>query len=323
MQAIAIRSGKLVFEDNLPVPTPNADEVLVRVTQAGICETDLQLVAGYMNFTGILGHEFVGVAQSGKFSGQRVVGEINCNCHRCDRCNAGLGNHCGNRTVLGIFGHDGAFAQTIAVPEKNLHRVPDDVSDDEAVFVEPLAAAFQITDQVKITSDQRLLVLGDGRLAFMCANVLKLTGAPLAVVGKHANKLERFHHLNVKTLTLGTDIQPESFDVVVDCTGSPSGLSLAMQLVRPRGTIVMKTTVAANHNVSLAPIVINEINLIGSRCGPFGQAIAALENGNVKLDSLITHRFSLSDAAAAFESAKQSDAFKVVFEISNSGESNG
>ncbi|QDT08532.1 MDR/zinc-dependent alcohol dehydrogenase-like family protein [Planctomycetes bacterium K23_9] len=323
MQAIAIRSGKLVFEDNVPAPTTKPDEVLVRVTQAGICETDLQLVAGYMDFTGILGHEFVGFAQSGKFSGQRVVGEINCNCRNCDRCKAGLGNHCANRSVVGIFGHDGAFAQTIAVPEKNLHQVHDNVSDDEAVFVEPLAAAFQITDQVKITDDQRLLILGDGRLAFMCAIVLKLTGAPLTVVGKHSGKLDRFNALGAQTVRLGAEVAPESFDVVVDCTGSPSGLPLAMQLVRPRGTIVMKTTVAASHDVSLAPIVINEINLVGSRCGPFDQAIAAIENGNVQLDSLITHRFQLRNALAAFESAKQGDAFKVVFEISNSGESHG
>lgn len=321
MRAVLFRDSELMVAD-VPHPALATNETLVRVVKAGICETDLQLVKGYMGFEGILGHEFVGVAEAGQFAGQRVVGEINCNCHACPRCDTGLGNHCANRTVVGIDRHDGAFAEYVAVPKANLHTVPDSVSDDQAVFVEPLAAAFQILEQVSIASSDHVLIVGDGRLGLMSAMALRLTGAQIDVVGKHSDKLGRFSRLGLKTSMLDSPqprspqvFKEESYDVVVDCTGSVTGLELAMQAVRPRGTIVMKTTIAGDHQLSLAPIVINEIRLVGSRCGPFSTALSAIAGGDVDLDGLITDRFSLDAGKAAFERATAKDSFKVVFEI--------
>ena len=318
MRAITLQDDDLQFHENVPAPSPVDDEVVVNVIQAGICETDLQLARGYMGFSGILGHEFVGIAQTGSLAGKRVVGEINCNCRQCIRCNAGLGNHCGNRTVVGIDRHDGAFAEKVAIPQFNLHEIPDSVSDDQAVFVEPLAAAFQIAAQVEIMETDRIAILGDGRLGFLCAQALKLRTPNLSIVGKHPGKLSRFDTFGIATIQKD-ELQASShrtFDVVVDCTGSETGLEMALQLVRPRGTIVMKTTVAANHQLSLASIVIDEITVIGSRCGPFAVAIEALQNGTIDVSGLITHRFDLESAEQAFAAAVDSQAFKVVFDLS-------
>ncbi len=319
MRAITIRDDVLRYRDDLPEPIAAADEVVVDVTQAGICETDLQLVRGYMGFAGILGHEFVGIATSGSFEGQRVVGEINCNCRACPRCDSGLGNHCSKRTVIGIDRHDGAFAERIAVPQHNLHSVPDTVTDDEAVFVEPLAAAFEILQQVKVADSDRVAILGDGRLGYLCAQVIGSSTRRMTAVGKHRLKLDRFARIGVSTVNLDdVDAEPV-FDVVVDCTGSVTGLPLALSLVRPRGTVVMKTTVASRHHLSLAPIVIDEITLVGSRCGPFDKALAALQERTVDVSDLITHRYPLEGAEAALESAAQHDSFKVVFDVQSNG----
>ena len=315
MQAIGIQNGCLRFVADAPGPTPAEGEVIVDVLKAGICETDLQLSRGYMGFAGILGHEFVGVATSGSHKGKRVVGEINCNCRQCPRCHRGLGNHCDRRTVIGIHQHDGAFAQRVAVPEHNLHLVPDGVSDDQAVFVEPLAAAFQIIDQVDLKESDHVAVLGDGRLGFLSAQVLRLTCANVTVVGKHQQKLNRFSAIGCTTSLVDQPLEAKSFDVVVDCTGSESGLLAAMDLVRPRGTIVLKTTVAATHQLSLAPIVIDEITVVGSRCGPFERAIEALVDQSISVADLVSHRYPLSEASAAFAAAVDPSAFKVVFEI--------
>ncbi len=279
MDAIKLQDSHVSFCKNQPIPTPADDEVLVEVLQAGICETDLQLARGYMGFQGVLGHEFVGVAQSGRFSGRRVVGEINCNCRQCPRCASGLGNHCPNRTVIGIDKHDGAFAQFVSVPEHCLHPVPESISNDQAVLVEPLAAGFQILSQVSFTSETSVLILGDGRLAYMSAQALLTVVAPenLSIVGKHSAKLARFDRWSITTHPLNQleSVETKSFDVVIDCTGSKTGLPLALQMVRPRGTVVLKTTVAGHHDLSLAAIVIDEINIVGSRCGPFAKAIEA------------------------------------------------
>ncbi len=315
MRAVTLRDKQLAFSGDCLPPAPLADEILVKVTQAGICETDLQLAQGYMGFSGILGHEFVGVAQSGPLQGQRVVGEINCNCGHCRRCQSGLGNHCSHRTVIGIDHHDGAFADFVTVPQHHLHAVPDSVSDDEAVFVEPLAAAFQICEQVAIGKDDGVAICGDGRLALLCAKAISLTGAEILVIGKHTAKLARFESLGVRTQLLDSAIPSQTYDLAVDCTGSVTGLPLALQLVRPRGTIVMKTTVAANHQLSLAKIVIDEITVIGSRCGPFDKAIAALTNRSVDVSNLITHRFPIENVVEAMDVAKSTDALKVVLEL--------
>ncbi|MCH5373765.1 MAG: alcohol dehydrogenase catalytic domain-containing protein, partial [Planctomycetes bacterium] len=282
--------------------------------QAGICETDLQLRKGYMGFSGVLGHEFVGIARDGAYAGQRVVGEINCNCQQCEMCCRGLGNHCPHRTVIGIDRHDGAFAQQLAIPQANLHLVPDSVSNDEAVFTEPLAAAFQIGRQVDLDG-ARVVVLGDGRLAMLCAQAILLHATDVTVIGKHPRKLARFDPLPLRTLRLDQPTEPKSFDVVVDCTGSESGMKAALQLVRPRGTVVMKTTIAAEHLLSLAPVVIDEISVVGSRCGPFDEALDALANQRVDVSDLITHRFPLHQVRQAMDTACDPEAMKVVFDV--------
>ena len=314
MRAITLHEGTLAFDADHKPPTAQVGETLVEVIRAGICETDLQLARGYMGFHGILGHEFVGRAQTGPLLGQRVVGEINCNCQNCPRCHSGLGNHCGRRTVIGIDRHDGAFADLVAVPNQNLHLVPDEVCDDQAVFVEPLAAAFQVLEQVPVSAQHSVLICGDGRLALMCANVLKLTGAAVTVIGKHPSKLARFESMKVRTELLD-DHCTEVFDVVVDCTGSKSGLELALSLTRPRGTIVLKTTVAADHQLSMAKIVIDEISVIGSRCGPFDKAINALKDGCIEVNQWITHRFAIESGLQAIEQAAAPESLKVVLEI--------
>lgn len=315
MRALVLRNSELSLESNRPEHAVPDDCVRVRVLQAGICETDLQLVKGYMGFSGVLGHEFVGVAESGKFAGQRVVGEINCVCNSCPMCDRGLGNHCPTRTVIGILNHDGAFAESLIVPEENLHTVPDSMSNDLATLVEPAAAALQIPEQVELNESQRAIVLGDGRLGNLCAQVLKAAGCSVLVVGKHPPKLARFEKLVIETCLLADAPTDRSADVVVDCTGSESGLAMALQLVRPRGTVVLKTTVAGDHQLSLAAVVIDEISVVGSRCGPFAKAIEAIQQDQFGLSDFVSARYRLDDFAAAFEHARSPDALKVVFDI--------
>ena len=288
---------------------------MVRVTRAGVCETDLQLIKGYMGFRGVLGHEFVGVAESGPYAGRRVVGEINCACWTCVTCRNGFPTHCPNRTVLGILNHDGAFADLIAVPQRNLHPVPDSIPDDVAVFTEPVAAAFQIPAQLEIRKTDRIVVLGDGRLGNLCAQVLASIADDVLVVGKHAEKLGLLEALGVKTALLDDELPARAADVVVECTGSESGLPTALTLVRPRGTIVLKTTVAGTQTLAWAPFVIDEVTLVGSRCGPFDRALEALEKGLVDVQPLIADRFNLSNGLMALQRAQQKGVLKVLLEM--------
>lgn len=296
-------------------PTPARGEVLVRVLTAGVCETDIQLIRGYMGFRGVLGHEFVGVAESGPFAGRRVVGEINCACHACDTCQAGFPTHCPNRTVLGILNHDGAFADCIAVPQANLHLVPDSLPNDIAVFTEPVAAAYQIPAQLKIASRDRVVVLGDGRLGNLCAQVLAGLADRVLVVGKHDSKLALLRAKGISTAKLGDGLDPRSADVVVDCTGSATGLPTALNLVRPRGTIVLKTTVAGSQELAWAPFVIDEVTLVGSRCGPFDRAIKGLEQGEVDVRPLLADRFDLADGIRALSRAQEPGVLKVLLDV--------
>ena len=299
-----------------PAPTPAAGEVLVRVIRAGVCETDLQLIKGYMGFRGVLGHEFVGVAESGPLAGRRVVGEINCACWTCEICRMGLPTHCPNRTVLGILNHDGAFADLIAVPQRNLHAVPDTLSDDVAVFTEPVAAAFQIPVQLSIRSQDRVAILGDGRLGNLCAQVLARLSDHVLVIGKHPEKLAILASMGVATKLLSDSIDERAWDIVVDCTGSESGLPTALKLVRPRGTIVLKTTVAGQQTLAWAPFVIDEVTLVGSRCGPFDQALSALEQGHVRVEPLISDRYDLSQGLDALARAQTKGILKVLLDVS-------
>jgi threonine dehydrogenase-like Zn-dependent dehydrogenase len=314
MRAIVLDDQVSVHEGR-PTPTPADGEVLVRVLCAGICETDLQLIKGYMGFRGVLGHEFVGVAESGPMAGRRVVGEINCACRRCETCRSGLHTHCPNRTVLGILNHDGAFAEMIAVPQHNLHAVPDSLSDEVAVFTEPVAAAFQIPAQVTVRPRDRVVVLGDGRLGNLCAQVLARLSDRLLVVGKHPEKLALLTSLGIATALLSDPLDERAADVVVDCTGSDAGLPSALKLVRPRGTIVLKTTVAGAQTMAWAPFVIDEITLVGSRCGPFDQALAALEQGWIDVRPLISDRFNLSEGMKALARAQTKPVLKVLLDV--------
>ena len=299
-----------------PAPTPADGEVLVRVTRAGVCETDLQLIKGYMGFRGVLGHEFIGVAESGPLAGQRVVGEINCACWACETCRMGLPTHCPNRTVIGILNHDGAFADLIAVPQRNLHAVPDQLPDDVAVFTEPVAAAFQIPAQLTIARQDRIAVLGDGRLGNLCAQVLARLSDRVLVVGKHPEKLAILAAMGIATTGLANPPDERSFDIVVDCTGSESGLPAAVKLVRPRGTIVLKTTVAGQQTLAWAPFVIDEVTLVGSRCGPFDRALEALGQGHVQVAPLISDRFDLSRGLEALAAAQKKGVLKVLLHVS-------
>jgi len=315
MKGLYLDGKQYGVKGDLPEPMPESHEVAVRVLKAGVCETDLQLIQGYMGFRGILGHEFVGLAESGRYEGKRVAGNINC-CpvDRCERCPENR-HHCERRTVLGILQRDGAFAERLVIPEENLFLVPDEVEDDRAVFVEPLAAAFQILEQVNLGADDTVAVLGDGRLGFLIAQVIANTNADVTVVGKHADKLEKFSAKGLATVQLN-ELQPrKQFDAVIDCTGSASGLPTALGLVRPQGTVVLKTTIADRYQIDLSAVVIDEIRIVGSRCGPFERAIEALRRDEVDVRSLITSRFPLSQADKAIQCATQAGQHKVLIDI--------
>lgn len=314
MRALKLTGDRLRFVDDAARPEVVEEEVRIRVTRAGLCETDVQLARGYMNFQGTLGHEFVGIAETGPWAGQRVVGEINCSCHRCETCLGGAPNHCPHRTVLGILGRDGAFADYVALPQRNLFRVPDNVTDDEAVFVEPLAAAFRILEQIDVTG-KRVLVLGDGRLGQLCAQVLARETPRVTLVGKHASKLQIARERGVDVQLRDAVSTRREADIVVDCTGSPSGMTDAFRWLKPRGTLVLKTTVAGTPPVSLAPIVIDEFHVVGSRCGPFAPALAALERHSISVRPLIQARFPIERATEAFALIEQQPILKVLFDF--------
>lgn len=315
MRALTIGPNGICFTDRHVTPQPQEGEVLIRVLGAGICETDLQLVRGYMGFQGVPGHEFVGIAETGPWSGRRVVGEINCSCGTCSDCRAGRQNHCPHRTVLGILNRDGAFADHVVLPMENLHPVPETVSDVEAVFTEPLAAAFQIPAQLALRPEQEVIVLGDGRLGNLCSQVLRLSGCRVTVVGKHERKLALFTRMGIPNVHLENLEVERSADLVVDCTGSPTGLPLALRLVRPRGTIVLKTTVAGEQTLALAPIVIDEVTIVGSRCGPFERALQALERQEIDVTSLVDGLLPLEQAVAAFERARTELVLKLLLAV--------
>jgi threonine dehydrogenase-like Zn-dependent dehydrogenase len=268
-----------------------------------------------MGFAGILGHEFVGAVVSSPdkdLVGQRVCGEINVVCRRCDLCLSGLSSHCRNRTVLGILNHDGAFADRVRLPAINLHVLPNNVDDDQAVFVEPLAAAFQVLKQIKLDGRKWVTVLGDGRLGLLVAQVLRNAGCPVRVIGKHAEKLALCEKWSIRSRPLEEITPRHDQDVVVDCTGSAAGFELAMQMTRPRGTIVLKSTVATGKPLNLAPLVIDEINVIGSRCGPFKEAIRALAEKSVDVTSLIHRRMKLDQGVEAMELAGRPGVLKII-----------
>jgi threonine dehydrogenase-like Zn-dependent dehydrogenase len=305
----------LSFDTRRPEPIPADGDSVLRIRQAGICATDLEIVKGYMGFRGVLGHEFVADVVSSpnkELVGQRVCGEINIVCGRCDLCLSGLSNHCRARTVLGIVNHDGAFADMIRLPAANLHVIPKNIDDDQAVFVEPLAAAFQVLKQIKLDGRKWVTVLGDGRLGLLAAQVLRNAGCPVRVIGKHPEKLAMCEKWQIRSRPLDDIVPRHDQDVVVDCTGSASGFETAMQMVRPRGTIVLKSTFASGKPLSLAPLVIDEISVIGSRCGPFREAIRALAEKQVDVVSLINRRMKLEQGVEAMTLAARPGVLKVI-----------
>lgn len=310
-----IWDGTVARVGERPEPAADAETAVVRVALAGVCNTDLELVKGYMGFRGVLGHEFVGTVEDGpaEWRGRRVVGEINFGCGQCDTCRRGLRRHCPTRRVMGILGANGAFAERVAVPLANLHAVPDAVPDDAAVFVEPLAAAFEILEQVHVQPGMRATVLGDGKLGLLVAQVLHQAGARVLAVGKHADKLAILARRGIETVARDA-WQPAAADLVVEATGTAAGFARAVAATRPRGTLVLKSTVADPAPLDLAPLVINEITVVGSRCGSFAPAVRALENGSVDVRSLIALRRPLRDAAEALRDAARPGVLKVVIE---------
>jgi threonine dehydrogenase-like Zn-dependent dehydrogenase len=313
MKALFWDGRILSLKESHPSPAPARDYALVRVRLAGICSTDLQIFKGYMGFRGIPGHEFVGEVVDGPavVNGKRVVGEINFACGRCEFCRRGLGRHCPKRQVMGILGADGCFAEVVAVPVRNLHVVPDGVADEEAVFTEPLAAALEILDQVEIDFTREVLVFGDGKLGLLCAQAVALTGASVTLVGRHPEKLARVKKHGVRTVIL-SDWRPQRADVVIDATGSTAGLEMALGAVRPRGTLVLKSTVADEHKLSLAPLVINETTVVGSRCGLFPPALDALAQKKVEVTPLIEKIYPLTEALDAVAYTGRPGACKVL-----------
>jgi threonine dehydrogenase-like Zn-dependent dehydrogenase len=309
--------GKLQLRHDLPLPERPSGEALIKVLMAGICQTDIEITKGYMAFKGIPGHEFVGVveaADSGSLIGKRVVGEINCACRACDNCTAGMYNHCTERSVLGIAGRHGAFAEHLTLPERNLHHLPDAISNEEAVFVEPLAACYRILEQVPVAKDSSVLVLGDGRMGLLCSQVLKTTRAEVTVLGKHKEKLSLLKGLGINTKMTDESLRGV-FDIVVDCTGSPGGLSTALSYTRPQGILFIKSTVAAQRSIDFNNVVINEIQIRGSRCGPFAPAIQALQKKEVVVAPLISGIFPLDQGVEAFHAAAQKENIKILLQM--------
>lgn len=317
MLALVFDGKKAALRRDYPSPQPARGQALVAVRLAGVCKTDLEILKGYMGFTGVLGHEFVGLVVDGPaaWKGKRVVGEINCPCGRCALCRSGLSNHCPDRTVLGIDRHDGAFAEHLVLPAANLHEVPAGLDDAHAVFAEPLAAACQIVRQVRVTARDSVVVLGDGRLGQLAARVLKLKTRKLLLVGRHRAKLEAAEKASIQTATAKEFVPAGKADVVIDATGSASGLELAMRTVRPRGTIVLKSTVAADSGINLAPLVVDEITVVGSRCGPFAEALKLLASGQVDVAPLLTRTLPLERGLEALEAARSGQAMKVLIEV--------
>jgi len=297
-------------------PELQEGHAVVHVHLAGICNTDLEIVRGYMAFRGTLGHEIVGSVVDGpdEWLGARVAAEINFACGACTYCRRNLSRHCPTRRVMGILGADGGFAEFVAVPVANLHRIPDAIPDLRAVFVEPLAAAFEILEQVAVVPGMSCTVLGDGKLGLLAAQVLAAAGAVVIAVGKHADKLAILRSRGIETVEL-RDWKGTPSDLVVEATGTADGFARAVAATRPRGTLVLKSTVADHHSVDLAPLVINEISVVGSRCGPFAPAIRALESDSIEVHSLVSATMPLARGVEAFGRAADKGVVKVLLEI--------
>jgi alcohol dehydrogenase len=315
--------GQLRLAEDYPEPALRPAEALIRPHLVGICNTDLELTRGYMDFRGVLGHEFVGTVvacHDEAWLGRRVVGEINAACRACPACARGDESHCPNRTTLGIDRRDGAMAELLSLPVACLHEVPASVPDDVAVFAEPVAAALEILEQSHLRPTDRVAVVGDGKLGILCAQALRLPGCEVTLIGRHPERWEWLHAMGIETIPVGPVVGgeqarplPPAFDLVVDCTGNPSGLASARRLMRPRGRLVLKSTFAAPSGLDLSRLVVDEVQLLGSRCGPFAPALRALARGLIVTAPLIVDRFPLRDGLRAFRAADRR--LKVLLEV--------
>lgn len=310
----------LKFVTDYPKPEPQRGEALIKVNTIGICNTDFEITKGYMGYKGILGHEFTGIVEGingddKSLVGKRVVGEINCGCKECDYCKQGLERHCFNRSTLGIWKREGCFAEYVCLPVSNLLEIPANVTDNEAVFVEPLAAALEILEQIHIAPDKKVVVLGDGKLGLLIALALNACSLNVLLVGKHEEKLAIAAKQGVKTTLLSQLEIKKEYDYVVEATGSISGFETSLALTKPRGTLVLKSTIAASKEFNLAPIVIDEITVVGSRCGQFAAALRMLESGRIDVNPLISDIFSIDKSIEAFERNKEKSSVKVLVKV--------
>ena len=317
MNGLWLQERQISYRTDLPIPEIQPGMALIRLHLAGICSTDLEMTRGYYPFTGVPGHEFVGdvVEAPGNetWIGKRVVGEINLVCGECPACKAGRPHHCENRTVLGISAHDGVFAEYFPLPIENLHIIPETVPDEAAVFAEPLAAALEIQEQVQIQPGMHVLVVGAGRLGLLIAQTLRPTGCDLQVVVRREEPALLLFNWGISSI-YPDDVIENAYDLVVEVTGSPQGLKLSQKAVRPAGTLVLKSTYAGNVSVNLSALVVDEINVVGSRCGPFASALQLLESGLVDTKPMISARYGLSDGRAAFDKAGEHGVIKVLLE---------
>lgn len=307
MLSVHLENGRVDVRKQ-PAPRVGKGFARIRMLAAGICSTDLELQRGYYGFSGTPGHEFVGELEDGT----RVAGEINLACGHCNWCARGLGRHCPNRTVLGIVKHPGAFREFLTLPVENLHRVPKSIPTEHAVFIEPVAAACEILDQVKITKGSQVAVLGDGKLGLLIAQVLQAHGARVLLFGRHREKMRLVEWSGVTCEKLGDKLPERAFSIVVDATGSPEGLRGAISMCEPRGTVVMKSTVHGLVPIDTAPAIVNEITLVGSRCGRFEPALKSLASGKVRVGDLISEEFPLDRAPEAFQRAATKGILKVL-----------
>lgn len=320
MKALRFESNHLKLAE---ISQPNAEsEAIARVLMSGICNTDLEIVKGYAGFSGTIGHEFVGIVEEAKDApgliGKRVVGEINAGCGKCDLCAKDDSRHCPARTVLGIVGRDGAHAELLKLPSKNLFEVPENVSNEQAVFTEPLAAAFGIHEQIEIFPETRLVVIGDGKLGNLCAQTMALKSQNVFIIGKHRGKLKLIRHPNIETVLLENALQlKKSFDVVVEASGSENGFDLALDLLKPRGKIILKSTFHGASKWSASRVVVDEITIVGSRCGRFAPALELLEKGEVEVENLISEQFNLSRGVEALSRAADKGVMKVLLSMQN------
>ncbi len=314
MKALRIDEGGLALRE---IERPaRGSEALVRVLLSGICNTDLEIVRGYADFRGTIGHEFVGVVEDAaerSLLGQRVVGEINAGCAKCDLCRSGDPRHCANRTVLGIHRRDGAHAEFLRLPVVNLLKVPATLADEQAVFAEPLAAACGISERVALEPVQNIAVIGDGKLGLLCAQAIALTGAAVTLVGKHPEKLRIAERRGIETMNVEkAKTRNREFDVVVEASGSAAGFDNALDLLRPRGTLVLKSTFHGMTEIPSARIVVDEISVVGSRCGRFAPALELLQSGAIDVDSLISEEHPLANGVIAMERAAKGGVLKVL-----------